>query len=180
MEEIKKVQSTMNKHLIILTAIFSLSLTSIHTCYGADRTKEYDEANIEGRKGIDLINDGRFDEGLELIKSATEIAPEIPEWHMNYGSLLMMKGQQDYSRSGNIQERDKVFRDVEAELLRAIELFGDKHAPSKSHCYFLLGDTYFYVFSDKVKAKHYYETSLKYNPEHGLAINALKRLNEGK
>ncbi len=92
----------------------------------------------------------------------------------------MMKGKQDFLRSGNIQERDKVFRDVETELLRAIELFDDKHGATKSHCYFLLGDTYLYVFSDNVKAKHYYEISLKYNPEHGLAINALKRLNEGK
>jgi tetratricopeptide (TPR) repeat protein len=107
-----------------------------------------------------LIKEGKLDEGLDLMKQAIKITPEDPGLHMNYGSMLFTKGQNVFE-SGNSQEGKAIFKEVEQELSLAIQLFKESDNILKSQCSFLLGDLY--------------KKALEYYPEHGGAIDALKK-----
>ncbi len=133
-----------------------------------------EEANKIGNDGLLNIKNGKMDEGLALIKKATQIAPDDANWHMNYGSMLFSKGQQVF-QAGNKQEGSAIFKEVEKELLLAIKLFKESNSIEISQCYFLLGDVYYYAFEDPVKAKSFYQKSLKYYPQHGGASEAMRR-----
>jgi len=127
-----------------------------------------------GVEGVLLIRKGRMDDGLALMKRATQLAPEDPSWHMSYASTLFMKGQA-VIRAGKREEGKVIFREVERELVMAIKFFTETDRQVVSHCYFLLGDVYSVAFQDQAKATTFYQTALKYNPDHPGAIDALKR-----
>ncbi|MDD5119791.1 MAG: hypothetical protein PHR84_00565 [Candidatus Omnitrophica bacterium] len=133
-----------------------------------------EEANKLGNEGILLIQKGKIDAGLDLMKQATQISPDDASWHMNYGSMLFTKGQQIF-QSGNKQDADGVLKEAEEELLLAVDLFKTNDFMLISQCYFLIGDIYFYAYSNKNQAKIFYQKSLGYYPEHGGAIEAMKR-----
>ena len=133
-----------------------------------------EEANKLGNEGIQLIQKGKIDEGLFLMKQAIQAAPEDASLHMNYGSMLFMKGQQIF-QSGNKQEADVILKEAEEELLLAADLFKTSDFMLISQCYFLIGDIYFYAFNNKNQAKIFYQKSLGYYPEHGGTIEAMKR-----
>ncbi|MCK9604312.1 MAG: tetratricopeptide repeat protein [Candidatus Omnitrophica bacterium] len=156
-----------NKILLILLSVWLGC--SVHFCLAAD------DANMIGNKGIKLIQEGKMDEGLDLIRQAIQADPQKPDWHMNYGSLLFKKGQQIF-QSGNMQEAQGVFKEAEKELLLATQLFKEADNKLKSHCYFLLGDIYYYVYSEKEKARNFYQKSLELYSEHQEAREALKSI----
>lgn len=135
------------------------------------------QATIVGNNGILLIKEGKWDEGLGLMKQATEIAPEDPLLHMNYGSMLFTHGQLIFE-SDNKQEAKPIFNEAEREFNLAISLFKDDELGKaiKSQCSFLLGDIYFHVYNDKEKAKSLYKKALEYDPRHSGAINALNKV----
>jgi tetratricopeptide (TPR) repeat protein len=122
-----------------------------------------------------LIQKGSMDEGLGCIKKATEIAPESADWHMNYGSMLFMKGQQVFQSQGKDQSMP-IFIEAEKELLSAIKLFGQADVMLIAQCYFILGEIYFYVREDKTQAKAFYQQSLDHDPNHGGSAAAMKRV----
>jgi tetratricopeptide (TPR) repeat protein len=164
----------MKKKTRCLLLISLFLLTNVSLCFSDE------EANRVGNKAMALFNEGKMDEGLALLKQATQIAPEDASWHMNYGSMLFSKGGIMYKR-GEKQESIGVFEEAEEELLLAITLFKEeKENILKSHCYYLIGDIHFYPFEDKDKAKTFYQKSLEYYPQHGEATEALKRFQNDK
>jgi len=134
-----------------------------------------EDANIIGNKGLELIQEGKMDEGLDLIRQAIQADPQKPAWYMNYGSFLFIKGQQ-ILQSGSTQEAYSIFKQAEKELLSAVQLFKESDNQLKSHCFFLIGDIYNYVYNEKEKAKAFYQKSLELYPEHDGARNALHGL----
>ena len=163
------------KHLVLLTATVFLCLNFFQSCFADDAVDKFLKANKVGFEGIQLFNEGKLDDGIALLKQATEADPDSPLWHMNYGNVLFRKGQLLFE-AGNKDEAEDIFSEVEDELSEAIELFEDRDDISKSHCYFLLGDIYQYVHSDNDAAKEYYQLSLKYHPENQDAATELKKL----
>lgn len=158
----------MRKKLILI--LLSICLVfSAHFCLAAD------DANTIGNKGIKLIQEGKMDEGLDLIRQAIQADPQKPDWHMNCGSLLFTKGQKIF-QSGNIQEAQGVFKEADKELLLATQLFKEADNKLKSHCFFLLGDIYYHVYSEKEKAESFYKKSLELYPEHQAARDVLKSI----
>lgn len=135
------------------------------------------EANKVGNEGIALIQDGKMDEGLALVKRSTEINPDDPSWHMNYGSMLFSMGSSLF-KDGSQKESLPVVQEAEKELLWAAKLYNDQKNQNvlESQCYFLLGDIYNFIFQDKAKAKGYYEKTVALYPKHQEANDALKNL----
>lgn len=133
------------------------------------------EANRLGNEGLSLIKQGKAEEGLDLLRRAKQIDAQNPDWHMNYGSLLFVKGGKIF-QSGNKQEAEPIFKEAEQELLTAVQLFGDSYGQLKSHCLFLIGDIHYYIYGDKTGAKSYYEKSLNLYPGHAEANAALNKI----
>ncbi|MBI4343665.1 MAG: hypothetical protein HY601_02490 [Candidatus Omnitrophica bacterium] len=122
------------------------------------------------------------EEALTLLKKAVELAPERADVHLNYGSALFRFGQ-GVIQAGQQEPGVAMFRDAEKELLAALRLA--KSAPDanarrqvKAQAAFLLGESYFFVFKDKQRAKRYYQDSLWYDPQHPGALEARKRFGE--
>lgn len=135
-------------------------------------------------RGLALIKQGRWDEGLELMKQAVEMDPIIAIRHLNYGTMLMEKGI-SLSEQGYKDEAKEILKDAEKVLLLAIELFRDeehfadeRYKIIKSNTYFLLGEIYFYPFADKDKAKVFYENALELYPKHPGALSAMKNFTD--
>ena len=130
-----------------------------------------------------LSRQGRTNEALEMLRRAMQIAPEFPDSHLNYGSLLFAEGNLVYER-GNRKAGKTIFRQAEAELLLAIQLAEakkvnqywdiDEKKMTIAQSYFLLGDIYYYVYRDKAKAKILYQNAVKHKPDHPFALRALK------
>ncbi len=160
----------------MLGRIFILFI-SIYLGLNAPLCRAAENPNLLGNKGLQLIQEGKEAEGLDLIRQAIQADPQIPDWHMNYGSMLFLKGQKIF-QSGNTQEAKKIFKESEKELLLATQLFKEADGKLTSHCYFLLGDIYQYAYGEQDKAKEYYEKSLTLYPKHGGAKSALNDIVE--
>ncbi len=122
------------------------------------------------------------EEALALLKRAAELSPEEPSVQVNYGSLLFKKGQAILA-AGKKEDGRVVFREVEKTLLSALRLAkyesdSLRRAQLKSQCNFLLGEASFFVFSNKEKAKSYYQEALWYDPQHPGALEARTRYGE--
>ncbi len=133
------------------------------------------DANKTGNQGITLIQEGKMNEGLALMKKATELTPEDPGWHMNYGSMLYSQGS-SLLKGGSLDESLPLIKEAEKELVLAAQLFEGQKGQniSAGQCYFLLGDIYYYVLEDKMKAKDFYVKSVTTNPGQQEAQDALK------
>ena len=127
-------------------------------------------------QAADLLDAGKGDEALALLKKITEERPEEAVVHMNYGSILFTKARV-WFQSGNQNEAVPLFQEAETHLQKAAELAGEKEEALKGQSYYLLGDIYFYVRQDLGKAKEFYEAALKFYPEHSGAKKELERLN---
>jgi len=160
-----------NKRMVTITTILSCVIILFHPSLIFPQDIS---ANTIGNKGLALIKKGEFDKGLKLVKKASIIEPEKPDWHMNYGSMLFTKGQ-SVLQAGNRKEGEAIFKEVEKELLLAIKLFKEEDNIMKSQCFFLIGDVYFFVFKEREKAQHSYQKALEHYPKHGGAMKAIKR-----
>ncbi|MGR8980186.1 MAG: tetratricopeptide repeat protein [Gammaproteobacteria bacterium] len=128
-------------------------------------------------RGLFLFGEGKIGEGFKLLKKVTTLEPENPSRRMNYGGALYVFSGTLY-RQGDLEASNKYAKEAEVELKAAIRYFGKerKNYFFISHCYFSLGDIYQFTFKDRVKAKEYYQLSLKYFPEHPEAKASLEKL----
>ncbi|GEM_PF-6046352 len=122
------------------------------------------------------------DEALALLQQAMKLAPDRPDAHMRYASVLLAKGQAVLA-AGKKEDGRAILREVEKELLATLRLA--KHEADaiqrtrvKSQANFLLGDLNFYAFGNKERAKGYYQESLWYDPQHPGALEARTRYGE--
>lgn len=125
-------------------------------------------------QAADLLDQGKGDEALALLKQMTEERPEEAPAHMNYGSILFAKARV-WFQSGHEQESLPLFKEAETHLKKAAELFDDRDSALKGQSYYLLGDIYSYVYQDSGKAKEFYEAALKSYPGHDGAKKELER-----
>jgi len=139
-----------------------------------------DEARKLMTEAGDLVRKGKLDESLVILKKAVNIAPKEPDMHMNYGTILFIKGQK-FFQLGFEENAKRVFKEAQDELVTAIKLY--KAAPAKdpkdfakAQCYFLLGDIYYYIYKNEERAKGLYRRAVEYDPKHAGALEALKRL----
>lgn len=136
------------------------------------RTKEADAAGYEG---LSLIDQGAMPEGLAKLRLAIETDPQSPVWRMNYASVLFGNGAEEY-KSGRELEALGTLREVENELLKAIELFDpNTDGIMISQCYFLLGQLFYNVYDDPERAAELY-TSATALYEHPRAMAMLERI----
>jgi tetratricopeptide (TPR) repeat protein len=134
----------------------------------------HQQANDLFQKGIAQINEGRFDEGLRTIQQTIQFEPQVPDWHMSYGSLLFAKAGILY-KAHREEESVLLAKEAEKELLCALDLFkGDQYNIPKSQCYFFLGELSYFIYKDKQAAKRFYEESLKTYADNQEAKEALK------
>ena len=126
-------------------------------------------------KAADLLDQGKGDEALALLKQMTEDRPQEAPPHMNYGSILFTKARV-WFQSGHREESTPLFKEAEGHLKKAAELFAESDGALKGQCYYLLGDIYSYVYQDQEKAKEFYQAALKSHPEHTGAKKELERL----
>ena len=167
-----------SKRLLILVLTISFSFSFL--AFAETVSDKYAEANKLIPEAGKLINAGDLDGGLKILKQTILIAPEEPDLHMNYASVLFVKAQRLF-QSGYNESAKEIFSEVEKELTLAIKLYEqdqlkDKNGHSKAQCYFLLGDIYYHVYEDKVKAQSLYQKALGYNPDHAGAAEALKKI----
>jgi tetratricopeptide (TPR) repeat protein len=140
----------------------------------ADPAWIHQQASELFQKGIDLINSGNFDEGLGDIRQTTQLEPQVPEWHMQYGNLLFAKAGLLY-RTNQQDEAVLMAKEAEKELRSALDLFtGTGSGAQRSQCYFLMGDLAYYIHKDSRAAKELYQKSLEADPSHQAAKEALK------
>ncbi|MDP2905858.1 MAG: hypothetical protein Q8O22_06125, partial [Candidatus Omnitrophota bacterium] len=122
------------------------------------------------------IKEGKLEEGLSLLKQATILEPKNGLPHMNYGSMLLVRGQM-LLKEGKTEEAKSILKEAEKELLSAIQQSGTAtvDAITKGQSAFLLGDIYCFIYKDGIKAKEFYKKSLEYFPKHDMAKYALAR-----
>lgn len=125
-------------------------------------------------KAVELIDENRMDQGLELIKQALTIYP-TPHRHMNYGSILFGNGVELYKKERQ-DEGKAILKQSEEELKKAIQGFDPaKEGLFIAQAYFLLGEMYKNAFADSAQAKEFYQKSVSL-ADHDGAKSALSKL----
>ena len=118
---------------------------------------------------MSFVTKGDVDKAVELLKETIEIQPSRPDWHMNYGVLLLTKAN-NISKNKKTAQARAFYQEAYKELTLSIDLFdaaNEKLKPFISQCYFLLGEMDRYVFGDKTKAKNFYQKALEYSAHEG-------------
>lgn len=114
-------------------------------------------------RAVGLIDEGKMDQGVELLRQALALDPN-PQRHMNYGSILFGNGVEAF-KQGKADEGKKILQESEAQLKKAIEGFtkssGDpSNEFAAAQAYFLLGEMHANAFADPAQAKTYYEKAV--------------------
>ncbi len=110
-------------------------------------------------RAVELIDEGKMDQGLDLINQAIALDPSAQR-HMNYGSILFGNGVADF-KGGRQDEGKAVLQKAEDELKKAIASFGTKTDPLfPAQCYFLLGEMFKNAFADESQAREFYQKAV--------------------
>jgi tetratricopeptide (TPR) repeat protein len=139
--------------------------------------EEMAEKYPEVTKALLLIQSGKWEEGLAIMKQLAYKDKVTVSGHLNYGSMLF-----EYAKTLNdAGQKDKAlpyFQESKDELLKAIDFANGAAGenPLKSQACFLVGDLYFFIFGDKILAKEYYMKALDFDNNHPGAIEALEKL----
>ena len=161
----------MRKSSCICAMLLAMTLVCVSDLVAAETPGK---ANELFQSGMGLIKEGKLNEGLGMLKQASEAEPTRADLHMNYGSMLFVIGAQIYQK-GNAEGAAPIFQEAERQLLWATEMFTKKEEGTlKAQCYYVLGDISLHVKQDKEKAKGFYQKALVCYPQHGGAIEALK------
>lgn len=154
--------------------LFSLALFFIILLNPLSAFSETKSPRLEDEAAA-LLDQGKGDEALVLLKQITEERPTEAPVHMNYGSILFTKARV-WFQEGHREAALPLFKEAETHLKKATELFGENDAALKGQSFYLLGDINSYVYQDLRKAKEFYEAALQSYPEHEGAKKELERL----
>jgi tetratricopeptide (TPR) repeat protein len=128
---------------------------------------------IEGQ-GLDLIEAGKMDEGIVLLRKAIALDPKANR-HLNLGTILSGNGVALF-KQGDKKAAVKTLKESEGEIKDAIKMFDPKQESIfLSQAYYLLGEMYAKGFENPVGAKEYYEKSIVFysNPAAERGLKAL-------
>ena len=127
-----------------------------------DQQKTKEQADALEDKSAQTIDDGNMSQGLGLMAQAVKLDPS-PLRHMIYGSMLYGDGVEVFKNTDQIRGTE-ILHQSESELIKAIQGFSPNTDQSYlSQCYFLLGEMYRNAFSDKPRARGYYEQAIQLN-----------------
>ena len=152
------------------------------------RSEEYSGEQPLETQALQLIQDGKIKEGLEVFDRITKYEPKNPVVRLNYGSILLVEARECFTTDRKTAE--KWLDTADKELLVAIRTADyAKEDPAeplrgpafiKSQASFLLGEIYAHYIVDHQKAKRYYRQAIQYFPKHPEAAQALKLLEENR
>ncbi len=143
----------------------------VHT--SSDKVEEADSLE---RQGLELIEAGEMDKGLEMLRKAIEFDSK-PHRHLNLGAVLSGNGVSLF-KNGKKGLAIKVLKSSEEELRKAIELFDpEQESILLSQAYYLLGEIRAQAFEDVIGARDYYQKSISFY-ENPAAERGLKALDE--
>lgn len=146
---------------------------------GAESTAQLSaekEADRLEQKGLDLIEEGRMDEGLDALQKAIELSPKANR-HLNLGSILFGNGVSRFKQDQK-KKALAVFKKAQDELSKSIELFDEKtDGMFLSQAYFMMGEMNAQGFENKKKARTFYERSIFFYPN-PAAERGLKALDQ--
>ncbi len=132
------------------------------------------QADALEANAVELIDQDKMDQGLELIRQAIALDPSAQR-HLNYGSILFGNGVALYKK-GDLDQGKKVLRQSEEQLNKAIAGFNkDTEAAFIAQAYFLLGEMHANAFADIAKAKEHYSKAV-FLSDHDGAKSALAKL----
>lgn len=136
-------------------------------------------ANRTENKGIALWRAGDYEAGGRLIERAIESDPSNPQRLLNYGSLLMLRGQEQID-DGNAEVAAKTLEESERQLTKAIKLaegLPDRESTAGLG-FFLLGEIAFYARKDDERAAKFYRSAAMRLPGDPRIEEALARVEE--
>ncbi len=133
-------------------------------------------ANRLENKGIALWRAGNLEAGARLIEESIESDPTNPQRLLNYGSLLMQRGQAQME-AGKAEDAAKSLEESERQLATAVKLA--EGLPGRQALagqgFFLLGEIAFYARKDQERAAKFYLSAAKRLPEDERIRAALDR-----
>ena len=127
------------------------------------------------QQGLAMIDEGKMDEGLALLRQAIGADPKAIR-HFSLGGILFGNGVA-LSKQGDKDASLKIFREAQEEIQKATAMFDPgEERTLLSQAYYMLGEMHANAFDDKSKAKEFYEKSLSFyaNPEAQRALDGLK------
>lgn len=134
-------------------------------------------ANRLENQGITAWNEGRYEEGARLIESAIENDPTSPQRALNYGSLLMIRGQQQL-QAGAFDDAARTLDRSESYLTAAVRMA--EGLPGKralaGHGFYLLGEIAFFARKDQERASKFYQSAARRLPDDSRIEGALERV----
>jgi len=128
-------------------------------------------------RGIELWRQGQFEAGAKLIEEAIAADSGNPRRPLNYGGLLMTRGQVELEQ-GDAAAAARTFSESERQLAKAVRI-GEGLAGKRAltgQGFFLLGEIAFFARQDTERAAKFYQSAAKRLPEDSRIRKALKRV----
>ncbi len=152
-------------HLFLAMAVLTLSAP----CHANE------ESDRLGNHGIELLNDGKIQQGTTELRRACLLDPKDVKWRIQYGDEMFRQAT-ELGLDGNTAESHRLFKEVEEQYLTAIPLLKKEESKQAAQCYFVLGMINDRIFDDAVKGREYYKKALELNPQHAEAARQLKKI----
>ncbi len=127
------------------------------------RTNEEKAGQLQ-KEGLLLINEGKFERGIEKMAKALNFAPDDPLLNNNLGGLLFGSAFQAF-KAGDRDNARVRFSEAAFLLEKASELLPPDKTIMRSNCFNLLGQIQFHAF-DRVKAEEWYKKALATYADH--------------
>ncbi|UCB56624.1 MAG: hypothetical protein JSV30_05290 [Candidatus Omnitrophota bacterium] len=170
----------MKLKIIFILVVLSLFCKISSLCL-AEENNKFNEIKTLRAQGSDFLEKEQYDSALPKFKKITELLPDNPSAHMDYGSVLFASASKYFKRDPEPSFDDAaipILQESTIHLKKAAELYGDeKESRSfKSHAYYLLGDIYQYGIVDIDQAKAMYQRAVVINPDNEAARDKLNRI----
>lgn len=134
-------------------------------------------ANRLENLGITAWKEGRYQEGASLIEESLDRDPANPQRALNYGSLLMIRGQQQL-QEGELELAAATLDQSELQLTSAVRLA--EGTPGRralaGQGFFLLGEIAYFARRDFERATKFYQSAARRLPEDSRVQKALIRV----
>jgi tetratricopeptide (TPR) repeat protein len=132
-----------------------------------------DKADDYGDMGLQLLKQGKYEEGLKFLGAATKANPYDAKWHLHYANTLRHKGMASLKAGNRIVGR-RIFKEVEKQFLMATKIFMDYgDTANAASTYYQIAEINRHVYQRPRIAIGYYQKVLELNPGHQGAKSAV-------
>ncbi len=152
---------------------------SLSICLGVTVRAEDDRllaANRLENEGIALWRAGDHEAAARLIEQSIDADPTNPQRLLNFGGLLMLRGQ-ELLRGGEAESAARTLEESERRLAAGVRLA--EGLPGQqvqaAHGFFLLGEIAYFARKDAERAGKFYRSAARRSPEDPRILAALER-----